>query len=232
MIEKQKIQTAISRFTEDFFEENFGEKPDEVTVTFRSPFLLIHLSGFLLAAEKMFVDRREWNRVLETRDLLMQSVKDELMAGFQEHTGQEFIDLYADWNLPGKSGILIATLEKENTADDFPWPEAVDQEILREIILLNSMRTQKKPDQTNFYWLSDQILLIERFGILVDIEKQLVQNGVTEELRLAKRPMEHRITQLFNLESLLKGQVKELFVDWDFQKDSSYIVFLLEKQQP
>ncbi|TWT09217.1 Na-translocating system protein MpsC family protein [Planomicrobium sp. CPCC 101079] len=231
MSKKQNIQSTISRYMEDFFEENFGEKPDEIAVTFHSPFLLIHLSGFLLASERLFVERQELNRVLETRDLLILSLKDELMAGLQEQIGQNITELYADWNLSKKSGLLIATLEKDRAQEEFPWPEAVDQDILREIILLNSMRTQKQPDQTAFYWLSDQILLIERFGILVDIEKQLIQNGVIEELRLAKRPLEHRITQLFNLESLLRGQVKDLFVDWNFQQDSSYMVLLLEKQQ-
>lgn len=127
--------------------------------------------------------------------------------------------------------MLIATMEKDSLQGEFPWPKKVDEDILREIILLNSMRTQKIPDQTNFYWLSEQVLLIERIGILIDIEKKLVENGVKEELRLAKRPLELRIIQLFNLESVLNGQVLDLFVDWDFQQDVSYMVLLLEERR-
>ncbi|MGO1058202.1 Na-translocating system protein MpsC family protein [Planococcus sp. FY231025] len=229
MPENPQVQTAITQYIEQFLESQLGEKPDQVTVTLHPPFLLVHLSGFLLPSEKMFVERGDWNRVLETRDLIIASMKAELITGLEERSGRKVLDLYADWNLANKSGMLIATMEKTPLPEEFPWPEEVDQEAIRDIILMNSMHTQKKPDQTNFYWLSKKVLLVERIGILVEIEKQLVKNGIVEELRLAKRPLEHRITKLFNLESLLNGQVQELFVDWDFQQDNSYMVLLLEK---
>lgn len=230
MSREQHVQVLISKYMEKFLEENFGEKPEQVRVIFRHPFLLIHLNGFLLPTEKMFVEKGQWNKVLEIRDLLMDSVKEELLIGLQEYSDGKLDDLYADWNLSKRSGMLIATMEKDSLQEEFPWPEEVDQEVLREIILLDSMRTQRIPDKTNFYWLSDQVLLVERIGILIDIEKQLVQNGASEHLRLAKRPLEHRITQLFNLETLLNGRVTDLFVDWNFQKEISYMVILLEKR--
>ncbi|WP_186763944.1 Na-translocating system protein MpsC family protein [Planomicrobium sp. CPCC 101079] len=231
MMEKQDTRTIVSQYAEHFLEEHFGEKPDKLTVILHPPFLLIHLTGFLLPAEKMLVQRQDWNRVLETRDLMICSLKADLLTGLQERIGQPLTDLYVDWNLEKKSGLMIATMEKDEDLDEWPWPEAVDQETLKEIILLNSIRTQKKPDQTNFYWLNDQVLLIERIGILVEVEKNLVQNGIIEELRLAKRPLEHRITKLFNLESLLNGRVQDLFVDWNFHMDFSYMVLMLEKPQ-
>lgn len=128
-------------------------------------------------------------------------------------------------------GLLIATMENKGELEEFPWPESVDQETLQEIIMLNSMRTQKKPVETHIYWLDDHLLLVERVGIMVDIEKQLIKNGVIEELRLAKRPLEHQIVKLFNLEETLKNHVRELYVDWNFKEDSSYMVLLLEPRQ-
>lgn len=231
MPREQQIQAFISNYTGKFLEEHFGEKPEQVTVTLRHPFILIHLNGFLLPNEKLFVEKGQWNKVLEIRDLLMDSVKEDLLKGLQAYSEGKITNLYADWNLSKRSGMLIATMEKDSLQGEFPWPKRVDEDILREIIRLNSMRTQKIPDQTNFYWLSEQVLLIERIGILIDIEKKLVENGVREELRLAKRPLEQRITQLFNLESILNGQVLDLFVDWDFQQDVSYMVLLLEERR-
>lgn len=231
MTREQHSQSLISQYIEKFLEEHLGEKPEQVTVIYRHPFLLIHLTGFILPSEKMFVEKGLWNKVLEVRDLLMDSVKEDLLNGLQEYSDGKLTNLYADWNLSKRSGMLIATMEKDSLQGEFPWPKKVDEDILREIILLNSMRTQKIPDQTNFYWLSEQVLLIERIGILIDIEKKLVENGVKEELRLAKRPLELRIIQLFNLESVLNGQVLDLFVDWDFQQDVSYMVLLLEERR-
>ncbi|MBZ5203073.1 DUF2294 family protein [Planomicrobium chinense] len=231
MTEKQNIPTLISAYTENFLEEHFGEKPDHVMVTFQPPFLLIYLTGFLLPAEEIFLKNGKWDTVLETRDILIHSVKDDFLKGLQDYSGQQPANLYADWNLSKRNGLLMIPLENGSTANDFHKPADVDQETLEEIILLNSIRTQKKPDQTNLYWLSDQILLVERFGVLVDIEKQLIKNGITEELRLAKRPMEYRIIELFNLESILKSSVQDLFVDWDFQQDVSYMVLFLDKKE-
>ncbi|MGH2317677.1 Na-translocating system protein MpsC family protein [Planococcus sp. SE5232] len=231
MTREQHSQPLISHYIEKFLDEHFGEKPEQVSVTLRPPFLLIHLDGFILPSEKMFVEKGQWNKVLEIRDLLIDSVKADLLTGLQAYSNGKLTNLYADWNLSKRSGMLIATMEKDNLQEEFPWPKRVDEDTLREIILLNSMTTQRIPDQTNFYWLSDQVLLIERIGILIDIEKKLVENGVTKELRLAKRPLELRITQLFNLESILNGQVLDLFVDWDFQREVSYLVLLLEERK-
>lgn len=230
MTREQHSQDLISSYIQMFLEEHFGEKPEQVTATLRYPFLLIHLTGFILPTERMFVERGAWNKVQEIRDLLMNSVKNDLLAGLQQYSTGKLTNLYADWNLQKKSGLLIATFEKNDWTDDFSWPPEVDEETLKEIIILNSMHTQKVPDQTNFYWLSEQILLIERIGILIDIEKQLIEDGVTEKLRLAKRPLELRIIRLFNLETVLNGRVLDLFVDWDFKENISYMVLFLEKR--
>ncbi|MBX0314128.1 Na-translocating system protein MpsC family protein [Planococcus glaciei] len=231
MSEKQNIPTEVSVYTESFLEEHFGEKPEQVQVLFRPPFLLIYFTDFLLPTEEIFLKNGKWDTVLETRDILIQSVKDDFLKGLQKYSGHQPKNLYADWNLTKRNGLFIVTMEKENTVKGFEGPADVDYETLEEIILLNSIRTQKKPDQTNLYWLNDQTLLVERLGVLVDIEKELIKNGVTEELRLAKRPMEYRIVELFNLESVLKSSVQNLFVDWDFQQDVSYMVLFLDKKE-
>ena len=66
--------------------------------------------------------------------------------------------------------------------------------------------------------------------IIVDIEKELIKNGAVEELRLAKRPLEHRVIELLQLESVLKQEISEFFVDWNFEEDKSYMVFILESK--
>ena len=231
MTEKQSIPTEVSAYTESFLKEHFGDKPDQIQVIYRPPFLLIYLTGFLLPTEEISLKSGKWNTVLATRDILIQSVKDDFLKGLQKYSGHQLTNLYTDWNLSKRSGLMMITMEKENTANGFQSPAEVDHETLEEIILLNSMRTQKKPDQTNLYWLNDQTLLVERLGVLVDIEKELIKNGVIEEMRLAKRPMEYRIIELFNLESVLKSSVQDLFVDWDFQQDVSYMVLFLDKKE-
>jgi len=219
----------IRHYTENFLVEHFGENADQIRVIYAPPFLVIHLNGFLLPSERIFVEQGQIDKVLETRDILIQSVKLTLLEEIQQYTDNKLLDLYADWNLHQQTGLLIITME--TGASDCPLPPTVNEEALYEIVLMNSMRSQRKPDEINFYWLSDQVLLIERIGILVDIEKQLLKNGLNEELRLAKLPMERRILSLFNLESHLNRQVVDLFVDWDFSQDRSYMVFILAEER-
>lgn len=64
---------------------------------------------------------------------------------------------------------------------------------------------------------------------MIDIEKQLIANGIAEQLRLAKRPLEHRIIKLFDLQTPLKRAISDLYVDWDFDADKGYMVLLMKK---
>lgn len=218
----------IRHYTEQFLLDHFGEKADRIQVTYTPPFLIIHLKGFLLPSEKIFLERGQTEKVLETRDILIQSVKPTLLEEIQQFTEIPLVDLYADWNLHRQTGLLIIKMETGQAS--YPLPETVNEEALHEIVLMNSMRSQRKPDEINFYWLSHQVLLVERIGILVDIEEQLLKNGLQEELRLAKLPLERRILSLFNLEAHLNRQIEDLFVDWDFSQDRSYMVFILAAQ--
>src|SRR5690606_10055188 len=145
-------------------------------------------------------------------------------------TGVKSKELYSDWNLEKETGILLAVSDVEASLTDFEWPVEADAEAVFEIIRLNSQRTQKIPDRINFFWLTDHLLVIERQGILIDIEKQLIDIGVVEELRLVKRPLEHRILKLFNLEAFVKKTIIDLFVDWDFEADKGYMILLMENE--
>lgn len=49
-----------------------------------------------------------------------------------------------------------------------------------------------------------------------------------EELKIAKRPLEHDVLQEVQLEAVLNRSISETFLDWNFDADLSYIVFILE----
>lgn len=58
----------------------------------------------------------------------------------------------------------------------------------------------------------------------------MIKNGVTEELRLAKRPLEHRVMEFMQLEPIFNRDINGLFVDWNFEEDKAYMVFILNPQ--
>lgn len=65
------------------------------------------------------------------------------------------------------------------------------------------------------YWA----ILIRRSGILVRIEKELIKNGFVEELKLAKRLLEHVLLKEVRLEHALKRTISEIFLEWEFEED-------------
>lgn len=221
-------KTEVSEYISALLQEHFGEYPESVNVTIEQPFILIHLHGFLMPSEKGLLKKNETKRILETRDLLMNTLKPEIMNRIHRITQSEIEGVYADWNLDKETGLFIAVMAHDEKRKENDWPAEVDQNALKEKIIETSKKTEKAPDRTELYWLSHNLLAIERGGIMVEIEKELIKNGVIDELRLAKRPLEHRLMNSAELKPILKRNVAELFVDWDFEKDKAYLVFILE----
>lgn len=228
MSNKQRLQTEVGRYISSLMQNNFGENPDQINVIIQSPFIIIHLHGFSIPSEKILMKRNEWKRIWETRDLIMNEIKSEVITDLKNITDLNVEEFYADWNFEHETGLFIAVLDEEETDDQLKWPENIDKEALKEKIIQASKETQKAPDYMEMYWLNERIILVERRGIMVQIEKELIKNGVIEELRLAKRPLEHKLMNDLDLHSILKSNVHELFVDWNFEGDKAFLVFILE----
>ncbi|MGD7044753.1 Na-translocating system protein MpsC family protein [Jeotgalibacillus proteolyticus] len=219
----------LTSFIEEFVEKHFGQKPN-VSMVFTHPYItLIHLQNFLLPSENILVQQGNEKRVLETRDFMIYSLKSEFLESIGSMTDRQYSELYADWNLETGTGMLLAISDSGQKNESLTWPDDVDEDTVRQIFMINSIHTEKKPDSIQYFWLNDRYLLIERSGIMVDIEKELIKIGNEEQLRLAKRPMEYRILKLFNLNEALNKTVTELFVDWDFHKDKGYHVLILDE---
>ena len=229
MTESQAVQSQISSYISKFLKDHFGENPEEMEVQFHPPYLLIHLNGFLLPPEKMLLDRQENKRVLESRDLMMNSLKNDFLEGLGSVSDFKGKELFFDWNLDKESALLLVIAGNTDAESDFSAPLGVLEGPIKDIIEMNSSLTQKKPEKTELFWLNSDILLIKRTGILVEIEKQLIKNGATDKLKLAKRPLEYRITKFFNLDHFLPSPVEEIFVDWDFHQEYSYMVLILKR---
>lgn len=105
----------------------------------------------------------------------------------------------------------------------YPEKEAIHAEIISV-----SAQAQKTPEEVASYLINARTLLVIRNGILVPIEKQLIRQGLTDQLVIAKRALEKRLLHNNNnFEAILQTQVIEIFVDWNFELDKSVIVFIL-----
>lgn len=229
-VNKQR-QAEVKTYISTVLDHHFNETPASINILIQPPFIVVYLTGFLLPTERLLLDRNESERVLKTRDLMMTELKPELMTGLATLTELAIDEFYADWNLENETALFLAVASQGETAAAPKWSEDATQKALLREVIQASKKTQKEPQQTNVYWLDGYAVLIERSGILTEIEKELVQNGEIEALRLAKRPLERRLMKSAELSAILKQDIQEMFVDWNFESDKAYLVLVFEKKK-
>lgn len=228
MTKEKTVESLISGFTSSILRAHFGKGPESVHVTVHPPFVCIQIKEFLAPIEKTLLSQKEKNRVLETRDLLMLEVRDEFKRNFCRELDLDVLELYADWNLDKRSGIILGVLDNSNFKET-DKPENIDESTLIEEIIKVSILGQKEPGATKIYWLSDRTLLIERTSIFILLEKELIKNGFIEELKLAKRPLEYKLFMHSKMEEIMGRPITDVFVDWHFEKDKGYAILNFQK---
>ncbi|WP_282019580.1 DUF2294 domain-containing protein [Planomicrobium okeanokoites] len=228
MASEKTVQSEISGYISTLLRDHFGKGPTSVYVTIRKPFIVIHFRGFIAPMEAVLLKQKEWKRVLETRDLLINELEEDIKKNLWRMGQLDISEFHADWNLELETGLLIGVIDENVQENDFEWPAEIDRDTFEEKIETASERAEKTPSSIESYWLNDRTILVKRYGILVGIEKALISEGYAEILKLAKRPLERHLILESHPEKILKRNIKEVFLDWNFQDDIGYIVFLLE----
>lgn len=230
MKKEKTIESEVSGYISKLLCTHFGKGSTGVFVELHKPFVVIYLHDFLGSTEKVLIDQNEAVRVQETRNLLMADLNDEIKLALLKSTELDIKDIYADWNLENKTGLLILALQEDGTEQHHEWPKGIDEKAFYQEVSDVSRRAQEEPEKTEVFWLNAQTVLIRRTGILVEIEKELIKNNFTGVLKLAKRPLESKLIYRSSLEQILKRNIVEVFTDWNFKKDIGFMVLLLKPE--
>ena len=224
MPQEKTVESIISGFTATILREHYGKGPTSVHVTIYKSFVCLQVRDFLAPMERILMDQNEKNRVLKTRDLLMIELTGEFKKNFWKEADLDVVELYADWNLEDGSGMILGILE-EPKSHKYRWPEKVDEPELRKEVIRLSIAGQKEPGETNFYWLSDRTLLIERLDIFTLLEKELITSGFSEVLKLAKRPLEYKLFIESNLPAIVNRPLTDAYVDCGILKMTKVMLY-------
>jgi len=222
-----EIYSEMVSYVGKLLRDHFGKGPTSIYITLKKPFITIYLREFVAPMERVLIERNETKRVEETRDLMMEELLPNMKQTLCEIAQVEIDQLYYNWSLENQSGIIFGVMVNEDKTVP-PWPDNVDIEAFRKEVDLLTKKGQKTPENTELYWLSERTIIAKRNGIFVRIEKELIKNGYTEELKLTKRPMEKQLVREANLEPILNKKIQDVFVDWDFDQDIGYIVLVTE----
>ncbi|WP_138417939.1 DUF2294 domain-containing protein [Aquibacillus sediminis] len=224
----EKVTAELSTYISKFLRDNFGKGPEFVHCSIYSTFITIYIRNFITPPESILVSQNKTERMIETRDLVINSLAPEIKANIYHITGMKVNEFYYDWGVHNKSAMFTCVCTDENDHDkkiNGSYPHQVEME--KEIARLSTV-AQKEPEELISYQLNNRTLLFIRNGILVRIEKELIRDGLEEQLKLAKRRLEkgllHNNT---HFEEILGTKVIDIFVDWDFALDKSVMLFII-----
>lgn len=221
-------QTAeLSSYISKTLRDSFGKGPESVHVSLGKTFIIVYIRNFLTPTEKVLLNQKQDENVQQTRDLVMHTLIPEIKAYIKIVTGMEIREFYYDWGLHNKSAMFTGICS-DSTGIDVPINEEFTgkAELLDEINKLSS-ESEKKPEEIYACQINHRSIMVIRNGILVRIEKQLIRQGMQEQLKLAKRTLEKGLLHNNNhFEGILKTQIIDIFVDWDFDLDKSVIVLV------
>ncbi|MFC2949424.1 Na-translocating system protein MpsC family protein [Virgibacillus sediminis] len=226
-MQNRTMESVIASSTGKLLRDHFGKGPEALYVTVAKPFITIYLRNFLAPMEKVLLDIENEVKVQDTRDVLMEKIIPEMNTILSAETGEKMAHIYYDWSFPNQSGLIFAEMETEEpvTEEDYDYParSMVHQEIDR-----ITREAQKPPHALRSYMLNSRTLFTKREDILVMIEQELINSGFEEELRLTKRRLEKRLLNIGFLEAELGQKIEDVFVDWNFEEDTGYMIFILK----
>ncbi|MFE7065026.1 Na-translocating system protein MpsC family protein [Sutcliffiella sp. NPDC057660] len=223
-IKKSQLELAssIGRILRD----HFGKGPESIFVTISRPYITIYLRNFLTPMEQALINEKHELTVEETRDKLMQRLAPELKELIKNVSGMEINEFYYDWTLANASGIFVGIGAEDAFPPDYSYPESIKVEL--EVSNVSKI-AEKAPNQIFSHQLNARTLIVIRKGILVEIEKMLIELGFEEPLTISKRKLEkgllYQRKELF--EEYLDAEIDDIFVNWDFHLDKSTILFIL-----
>jgi uncharacterized protein YbcI len=218
----------IASFMGKLLRDHFGKGPESVFVTVVHTFITIYLRNFLTPSEKVLLEQNHDMILHQMREQLMQLMIPEISSYIQIMSGIKPTEIYYDWDLGHKTGMLVAICPE-------PLPVGLSvnetyhgkKEIEEEIISI-SRQIQKAPERIYSCEINSRSLLIVRQGILLRLEKELIRLGHGELLKGIKRNLEKSHFHQDSFEAVLNRRVVDCFVDWNYDLDKSVVLLILD----
>ncbi|ADU32422.1 Na-translocating system protein MpsC family protein [Evansella cellulosilytica] len=222
----QEKATKISSYTSKILRQKFGRGPESCHATISSNYLVLFIRGFISPMEEVLLEKGQDKFVDHTRQVIIGHILEELKGVVQVSLDVEVLEMFHDWNFSNNSGMMTLILDK--SVEKHQHKPSFNLKMLEDEISRITAIVQKTPDKIMTVPLSENIIIVERIGILILIEKALIQKGYQEELKITKDNLEksyfHRDA---NFTNIFGTHVLDLFIDWDFKEDKSIMCFII-----
>lgn len=223
---KQEQLEKIGEYVRDSLQRSFGQDLSACEVFLGSRYLVIYVRGFVSPMEAVLVGGGEIDAVAASRGLVVGKLLLECKAVVQLQLGVRVEEFYDDWSYPNNTGMIVGILAEEQEYSNPPgdWQRLdlfqADIERISKII-------QKVPEKTQIIPLTPRMLLVQRDGILIELEKAMIEKGYEKQLRATKADLEKGYfhhNALF--EPIIGMALEDVFIDWNLQSDRSLMCFV------
>jgi uncharacterized protein YbcI len=217
----------ISSYTSKLLRNKFGRGPESCFAVTADQFLVLQIRGFISPMEEVLLQENQRIQVDHARDVVIKNIVAELKGVFQVTLETEVKTFFHDWNFPNNTGVIIAELE--NSLMPMKKSEEINFSLLESEVARISELVEKTPEETSSFQISPKVFIVKREGILVPIEKALIEEGFKKELHFAKDDLEKNYLHRYGkFDQIFQRAVTDIFVDWNFKNDNSLICFTLK----
>ncbi|EPD92706.1 hypothetical protein HMPREF1207_00477 [Paenibacillus sp. HGH0039] len=224
LLEKKTALSQLSSQTGKMLRERFGKGPESIFISYNEYGITLHFRNFVSAVEMILLDKQKGEAVRETRQMVMDVLLPDLKEFITQTVGIAIEEIYYDWDLEDHSGIMIGLTNKSLDADiqeKYAGYEKVHQQVSDV-----TAHVQKIPDRIYSFWTNPRTLIIVREGLLIMLEKELINTGYENALRVAKTSLEKKLLlHDVDMEQAIGRTVTGLYLDWDFERDRSVLVY-------
>ncbi|NMO95992.1 Na-translocating system protein MpsC family protein [Paenibacillus lemnae] len=221
----QSLINQIASFTGKLLRDRFGKGPESVYVSIGEQCITLHIRNFIGPVEKFLLSKEEEKAFRYTRELLMKSLLPELTHYLKLETGIEVEEMYYDWGLHNATGIIVGLFKN---SFHFSPPYDGQAEVHAQVAQLTA-RVQKLPERIHSWWINPRTLIIVREGILILLEKELIDLGYQDVLKTTKRKLEKRVFgQDIRIGELVGKELADVYVDWDFTRDKGIAAYIFD----
>lgn len=225
---QQKLMD-ISSLTSKMLRKNFGKGPESCQVFAKDQFLVFYIRGFLSPMEIILLENGNRDNIDISRNIVMNNILTELKGILELEFENDVKYYYHDWNYPENRGMLLIEFEQNILEGEVSIESEKTKDLLIKEVDRVTILVQKKPEETKVYCITPKVFIVKREGILIQIEKALIEKGYEEILLVTKDELEksyfHRDGRF---EEIFKKPVKDIFIDWDLSRDNSVICIILK----
>ncbi|GEK58173.1 Na-translocating system protein MpsC family protein [Marinococcus halophilus] len=224
---RQEQQKELGSHVSRVLREHFGRGPESVYVSLDPHSVVIHIRKFLAPMEEVLLDQHGQEAVEELRETMMAKMLPEVSHALSQLMEREGWTFFVDWNMTNRSGMITAlhepSFQNHPSLEDSPHQSSL-QEGVRQV----SVRTEKVPGTVYAHQINDRTFIVVRSDVLIMIEKELIRTGYGKTLKTVKRQLEKRLLYEEQFDRRLGVEIRDIFVDWDFEQDTSVVVLLTD----